>query len=65
MVNFLWTQCVTAEMILLPNHSGCIMSEEADVYFSGNNYQKMLYKMFFPMHPLLTFTAETRGLGMG
>lgn len=51
-------------MILLPNESGYIMSEDTGVYFSGNNYQKMLYKMFFPMHPLLTFTPETHGLGM-
>ncbi|OPJ80145.1 hypothetical protein AV530_002531 [Patagioenas fasciata monilis] len=51
-------------MILLPNESGYIMSEDAGVYFSGNNYQKMVYKMFLPMHPFLTFTLETHGLGI-
>jgi len=61
MIHYLWAQPVTAAMVLLPNRSDCIMSEDTDVYFSANKYQKMLHRMFFTMQPLLTFTPETHG----
>lgn len=62
MSKYLWAQCVTTEMSLLPSQSDCTMSEDCGVCFSGSEYQKMLHIVFFPMEPLLTFTPETHGL---